>query len=411
MKILGITAEYDPFHNGHEYHLGAAKEAVCPEATICAMSGDITQRGELAVLDKWKRARIAVDRGVDLVLELPFLYACSPASNFACGAVDMLLAAGATHISFGCEAEEPSELLKLARLQISEAAAVEEAAREEMKSGLSYVKARARASNRIIGEGLTRLSLTPNNILALEYLKRMIFWQEQGMNVEPVPVVRKGSGYTETSRGYAGGSAIRTMIEAGWNVDEFLPYDVKDYVDSGSGWIDLESARSEMLKQLKGIVLRTAAEELGQIRFIGEGIENRLIREITDAENYEGLLKRMTSKRYTTSTIRRMLICILLGVRKEAAEAAAGGGSGESCPAPLYGRVLAMDNEGRRLIASQKDDEDPLPFIVNVNRTDGLMEAAKNSLELDILAADLYNLLTGRDAGKHTDHRQKPYVR
>ena len=417
MKVLGITAEYDPFHNGHRYHLETAKNTVSPDATVCVMSGDITQRGEFAVLDKWKRAKIAADQGVDMVLELPFLYAVSPASCFAQGAVDILIQAGATHIAFGCEAEEPEKLRQLARLQISEAEHIEELTRIEMKSGLSHVKARHNATRRIIGEELTGLSLAPNNILALEYMKRMMFWQERGIRIEAVPIQRKGSGYKEAPDGqapagdtqkerFAGGSAIRVMLEAGWDVSDLIPYDIADYspdhrsTDDGfeaGGWIDLKAAGEEMLKQLRGIVLRTDAEELSRIRFVGEGIENKLIREIAEADSYKDLLKRMTSRRYTTSTIRRMLICIALGINKDTAEA----------NASSYGRILALADPGRRLISA----EPGLPFIANINKRETLTEAAERSLEMDVRAADLFNLLTGQDAYALSDHRQRPYIR
>ena len=412
MKVLGITAEYDPFHNGHRYHLDRAKAMVSPDVTICAMSGDITQRGELAVLDKWSRAKIAVDQGLDLLIELPFLSACSPAGIFASGAVDILVRAGATYIAFGCEAEEPAKLEELARLQIEKADAMEEAVRIEMKNGISHVKARQKASNRIIGEDLTKLSLAPNNILALEYLKRMILWRERGRDITPVPIVRKGSGYkgvevaanigfgsavedgacSGSAVSMAGGSAIRTMIEAKWDVSGFIPYNTDN-----CHWIDLRAAGEEMLKQLKGIVLRSSAPEISEIRFIGEGIENRLVREIAEASDYRHLLKRMTSRRYTTSTIRRILMNLLLGVTREMVNEAETG----------YGRILAMSGPGRALIAS----EPGLTFVANVNRTGDLSDAARRSIALDIRAADLYNLLTGQDSDENSDHRRRPYVR
>lgn len=411
MRILGITAEYDPFHNGHAYHLNAARKAASPDATVCVMSGDFTQRGELAIMDKWKRANIAADQGLDLVLELPFLYAVSPAPGFAKGAVDILVAAGATHIAFGCEAEKPDELRQLAGLQLERGEEIETITREEMKSGLSHVKARQKASEQILGEELTRLSLAPNNILALEYLKRMMYWERRGRKVEAIPVLRKGSGYKEASQysdseiKYAGGSAIRDMIEVGWDVSEFLPYDYRDYSDmdgaySTRGWLDLAAAGKDMLRQLKVIALRNGLDVLPTIRFVGEGIENKLIREIMDAEVYKELLVKLTSRRYTTSTIRRMLLYILMGITGDEADEIIEGNA-------LYGRVLAMTDAGRKLIASRP----PLPFIVNCNRTEGLSERAKKCLQIDIKAADIYNVLAGRDTRRCTDHRQKPYVK
>ena len=429
MKVLGITAEYDPFHNGHSYHLRTAKEKVDPDVSICVMSGDFTQRGHVAVLDKWTRSKVALDHGLDMVLELPFLFAVSPAENFAKGAVDILLNAGATHISFGCEAEDPENLIKLAELQISKKQEIEDMIRDEMKSGISYVKARQIASSRILGEELTILSLTPNNILAIEYLKRMKYWEERGIKLEPVPVLRKGSGYKEVGpcnsdddcwRNMAGGSAIRTMINAGWDVSRFLPYEqsslavqspsdeVNTSVDAPvSPWIDADGAKATALQLLKVMAIKSDAEDFARIRFVSEGIENRLKREIIDGENYDQLLDRMTSKRYTSSTIRRMLICILMSIKKEEADLI-------TCDEEaLYGRILALGEKGRRLISYRKDNQGrklPFHFISNVNKTQELPENAIKCLEIDIKAADMYNLITGKSLYQDSDHRQKPAI-
>lgn len=415
MTILGITAEYDPFHNGHAYHLEQAKKLVCPDVAISVMSGDITQRGEFAVLDKWTRAQIAVEQGLDMVLELPFVYACSPAGVFAQGAVDILASAGVSHIAFGCEAEDPEQLEKLARLQISKASEIEDLTREMMKDGSSHVKARSRATSEIIGEELTILSITPNNILALEYLKRMIFWEENGLKITPVPILRKGSGYKDHSQAvgpdpekdYAGGSAIREMLKAGWNVDRFLPYDSTS--TSRIQWTNIVKVHEKSLEHLKGIILRSSPKALANIRFVGEGIENRLIRDITEADTYDELLKKATSKRYTTSTIRRMLMNIMLGVTKEmgASDIPDNTGEGAKERRTVYGRILALDDAGRRHISS----EPGIAFVTNVNKTDGLTREALECLDLDIRAADLFNLLTGRNMNEDTDHRKKPYIK
>ena len=214
MKILGITAEYNPFHRGHQYHLEQAKEITGADITLVAMSGDFTQRGEPAIEDKWKRSKDAVQSGADLVFELPFLFACNRAPYFAAGGVDHLIAAGATHISFGCEADDPADLLQLAADLQANRDELRAQTQANMQAGVSYAKAYESATAAILGEDAAGLILQPNNILAVEYLKRIGFWNEQGKDVVAVPVKRTGSGYRDSDdeTAYAGASFIRQNL-------------------------------------------------------------------------------------------------------------------------------------------------------------------------------------------------------
>ncbi|MDO5491364.1 MAG: nucleotidyltransferase family protein [Bacillota bacterium] len=435
-RILGITAEYDPFHNGHRYHLNCAREAARPEGVVCVMSGDFTQRGEPAIADKWRRARIALHQGVDLVLELPFLCACNRADRFAAGAVDILAGAGVSHIAFGCETEHPERLAELARLQLSCGSRWEARIREEMKGGLSRAKAAQIAGDALFGEDLNRLSLEPNNILALEYLKRIRFWEERGRRIEAVPILRYGAGHKEADvrcdpadghpfavsmvagtagseprvagdsapgvdSCFAGGSVLRRMLCCGEDIRPFVPGETAETLN----WLDQESARREMLRQLQGIVLRSTPEELENIYCVGEGLENRLHREIREAESYDGLLDRMTSKRYTASAIRRILTYILMGLPGGRADAILSGRS-DGPTGTRYGRLLAANEAGRRILGSAPS----MPVIANINRTQNLPSLIRDSLSLDIRAADLYHLLRGESITENDDRRKQPWV-
>ena len=405
-RILGITAEYDPFHRGHAYQIGCAREQADPDAVICAMSGDFTQRGEPAVLDKWTRARIAVQHGADLVFELPFQYACSRAENFAAGAVDLLASAGATHISFGCEAERPEDLQKLAGAQMEHAREIETQVRERMKDGCSYAKARELVCQDLFGEDLTQLLLTPNNILALEYLKRMLQWEKRGVRLIPVPVRRKGSGYKSAapSDGFAGGAAIRQMIASGQNVSDYLPYDPGDM-----NWTDLPAARRRLYELVRGIILRSAPDQLTRIYSLGEGMEHRMKKVIRTEDSYEGFLSAMVSRRYSAATIRRIMIYLLMDLEEEP----------HGAP---YGRVLAAGETGRKVLRQigaggegggtdcPEDGVPALTLIANSNRTEHLQPAQLESLQLDLRAADLYNLVTGRDMDACCDARNRPWI-
>ncbi len=395
-SILGITAEYDPFHNGHAWHLARAREQVGPGAVVCAMSGDFTQRGEPAALDKWTRGKIAVTQGVDLVFELPFARACSRAEQFASGAVDLLISAGVTHISYGCEAEHPEHLEALARRQIACSREMDEMISQFMKDGCSRVRAGELACREIFGDELTDLTLLPNNILALEYLKRMVRWEERtGLRIVPVPVQREGSGYRDrcSARGFAGAGVLRQMIADEEDITPYVPYDWNELP-----WTDLPAARQRLYDQVRGMLLRSDPERIKQIFAVGEGMENRLIREARKQETYEGFLQAMVSRRYTASAIRRIMVYILMDME-------------EPPVCPPYGRVLAASVAGRGLLRRIGDEEDhPLTIIANGNKLDKVPPAVRASLEMDVKAADMYNLVCGRTVDACSDARQRPWM-
>ncbi|MBQ9059804.1 MAG: nucleotidyltransferase family protein [Firmicutes bacterium] len=400
--ILGITAEYDPFHNGHAYQIRQARDLCSPDAVVCAMSGDFTQRGEPAILDKWERAALAVRNGVDLVFELPFIYACQRAEIFARGAVDLLVEGGATHISYGCEAEHPEELQRLARLLREHGAELDDSVLEHMHAGFSRAKGTELACRDMFGEELTSLMLEPNNILALEYLKRMLWWeQEKGLVIIPVPVRRFGSGYRQADgeTGFAGGTALRQMIAAGQDIGRFVPYETV-----GLAWEGLDEAHRKLYEQVRGIILRSRTERLSAGYGIGEGMENRLLREAVRCETYEEFLSAMVSRRYTASAIRRIMIWLLMGLTDAEAD-----GLAETA---AYGRVLAAGPAGRRLLRELTDAEDaPLIVISDGNRMDSLDHQVREAYRIDRLAADMFHLLCGQPLDENGDGRRHPWMR
>ncbi len=400
MKTVGITAEYNPFHNGHAYHIERARELAGADCVIAVMSGDFTQRGEPAAADKWRRAKAAVsapEGAADLIIELPFAFACSRASVFAAGAVDMLAGLGADCISFGCEAAEPELLRQAADILVSDSEAIAEARSGFMKEGLSGAKAYELAVEKIAGEDAAGLLLEPNNILALEYMKRIIYWRGKGRDIEDLPVTRYGSGYDGVSQDgldFAGGGALRDMIRDGADVSRFMPVEI-DFEDSSA-----VSAR--YLQLLKGTVLRSAPEDISRICGVGEGLENGIMREIKIAQTSEELISALTSKRYTGATIRRALTNILVGLSWKEADFL-------TSKAPGAGRLLAAKEAGRRFMRERSGGE--FTIVTNMNREEkGLASADRQMLKLDETAADIYNLLCGRDIYSSSDRVTSPYI-
>ena len=412
MNVLGITAEYNPFHRGHAYHIEEARKASGADYTVVVMSGNFTQRGEPAIADKWNRSRDAVSGGADLVFELPFLFACNRAQAFAAGGVDTLLAAGATHISFGCEAGDPDRLQELAGALRSREEALAQATRDIMTEGLSYAKAYETAVREALGEEAAEIILTPNNILAVEYLKRIAFWQERGREVMAVPIRRYGSGYHEADgmAGFAGASQIRKMLRDGITEEElkkFLPLETAGWLaaDGAAARFASESreASGNLFQLLKGILLRSTPEELASIYCIGEGIENRLKNEINTASDLDSLIISMVSKRYTAAAVQRMLLYVALGLKGSTTDPLIAEVEGGSL-AP-YLRLLAAGRSGRKLLRQMESN-----VITNVNKQMPEDTWSAEMLAIDMQAADLYNALHGKRLYDYSDKVMQPYI-
>ena len=422
MKILGITAEYNPFHRGHQYHLEQAKEITGADITLVAMSGDFTQRGEPAIEDKWKRSKDAVQSGADLVFELPFLFACNRAPYFAAGGVDHLIAAGATHISFGCEADDPADLLQLAADLQANRDELRAQTQANMQAGVSYAKAYESATAAILGEDAAGLILQPNNILAVEYLKRIGFWNEQGKDVVAVPVKRTGSGYRDSDdeTAYAGASFIRQNLGK-TDVRRFLTEETAQLLlgeDNGRSTADdYAKAKARYFDMLKAALLRSDSAELRDLYCIGEGLENRFLSEIAKADSLDECVSGRVSKRYTAAAVQRMMTYILMGLKKETAdrlmEHYLQDNLQEGAGATRYMRILAASRKGRDYIKTFKKEnnqENDLQIITNRNKQMPSDPYSGELLELDGKAADLYNALFGRRLYDSSDKVLRPYI-
>ena len=280
---------------------------------------------------------------------------------------------------------------------MSESEAIEEARSGFMKEGLSGAKAYELAVSSVAGEEASGLLLEPNNILALEYMKRIIYWRGRGREIEDLPVTRYGSGYGGVSQDgldFAGAGALRNMIREGADVSRFIPVEIA-FEDGGA-----VSAR--YLQLLKGTVLRSAPEDISRICGVGEGLENSIIREIKTAQTTEDLISALTSKRYTGATIRRALTNILVGLSWKEADFL-------TSRAPAVGRLLAAGEAGRRFMRERSGDG--FTIVTNMNREEkGLAAADRQMLKLDETAADIYNLLCGRDIYSSSDRVTSPYI-
>lgn len=425
MKSVGIIAEYNPLHSGHLYQIAKAKELTGADYTVICMSGNFVQRGEPAIMDKWTRARVVLDSSpdeksnADLVIELPTVYACNRAEIFALGAVRTLAGLGVTRISFGCETHDFDGLVKIAETMVDEKAKIDEMIAEYMKDGISRAKANQKAVEELLGKDYAEILEGPNNILSIEYLKNIIELRKEGVEIEAVPVQRYVSGINESNSllGFAGSTEIRNLIRKK-TFDEaakYMPGKVCLALSEGGAPKErIDKAYNTTFELLRNDITRLFAPELTALYCIGEGLENKIKKEIVFAKSIDDIVERLTSKRYTASSIRRILMYILIGLTGKTADRLTGvTKEGRVSDPTLFARVLAAGEGGREFLKTVKKEElASIPVITNINK---FLEENKNPelelmAELDVLAADMYNIIFGRDMYDYSDKVVTPHI-
>lgn len=365
MHVVGVIAEYNPFHQGHAYQLRAIRERFHDDVAIIAvMSGSFTQRGEAAILDKWQRADLAVRGGCQLVLELPFLFACRSAQDFARGGVRLLQGLGCVDtLAFGAESPDLAPLMEAAR--VIDAPETQAALHEALRAGASYAKALTAILQEASGLAANLLR-QPNNILAIEYLRAL---RGYAPGIEPLLIARRGAGYHETSLGpLASASAIRGELAKAQpdfaSLKDSLPEATYAAIRAA---FPAEIASTERLfRPLLARLLTMQGRELEAIFGLQEGLANRLLAKIRQSQTLQELIAGMVTSRYPASRISRIVPHLLLGTGERAAREAAETG-------PLYARVLAFDEVGRELLHAIKE-RGTLPLITKIS-------AALNSRE------------------------------
>ena len=356
MQATGIIAEYNPFHNGHLYHIQETKR-LTQQPVIVVMSGSFMQRGEPAILSKWQRASCAVQGGADLVLELPCVFTLRSAEFFAKGAVQLLAATGCVN-TLACGTEHPqSDFEAAASLACS--AEAQTRLRELLQSGLSY----AQAWEKILGANTT--FRTPNDILALEYTKALL---QTAADIQPLYLQRTDEGYNSTSiaNNIASASAIRRAMADG---NESWQQAVPDYTHAAL-------AAGGRLRLL-------TPQQLAERCEASEGLEN-LLSKAADCARLQTALAACSSKRYTASRIRRLLLQILLDLPKAVWQQ----------QAPAYLRVLAFNDTGRQLLHTMKTNAQ-LPIINKLGKNALCNDsvAYRTQLSAEVTATDLWSLL------------------
>ena len=379
MSVIGIVGEYNPFHYGHKHHIAETKRLLgedCP--VVCAMSGDFIQRGEAAVYSKFARAEAAVRSGVDLVLELPPAWALSSAEGFARGAVGLLGSIGVvTHLSFGSECGEVEPLETLAEILLDPLIGADIRRELEAQEGIPFAAARQRAVAKRAGELSGQLE-TPNNILAVEYIKAVY---EQGLSIKPVTVQRFGSGHDKISEsGHKSAAEIRRALANGADISASVPgsaYEIYRREDKlGRGPVLMENLESAMISRLR--MLPDSA--FAALPDAGEGLNNRLARAAREESGLDAVIAAAKSKRYALSRIRRMVMCAVLGISADI-----------SRETPPYARVLAANARGCALLRDM-EGKARIPVITKPAAVKELGAECREVFDRSSSAHDLYVL-------------------
>lgn len=409
MAVIGIVAEFNPFHNGHRLLIEKIRAEFRPEAIVCVISGPFVQRGEPALCDKWARTDMALAGGIDVVLELPFCYAARSAYYFARGALLTIQAAGATHLAFGSEAGDLACLSKVAAVLAHELPSYREELKNGLARGLSFPAARAGAIVYVLRDEspeMKQLLSGPNNILGIEYLRLI---HELNLPLRPVTVNRQGAHYHD--RGVselASATAIRTAIHQGNNQEARLALPKGSQVileaemKSGRAPIPADGLETAILSRLR---LGSPAW-LKEVYEITEGLENRLLSAAQASGTLAALRSAIKSKRYNLTRVNRMLLYSLFAVSKNQMNCFDRIG-------PRYLRLLGFSSKGRKILHKLKNNSN-LPLLSTGRQIAKLMKGnpaglARHMLSLDIQAQDVFSLLAPdplqRQAGQ--DYRRQ----
>ncbi len=397
MRVLGLITEYNPFHNGHLYHLQQAKEITGATHSVAVMSGNFLQRGEPALLHKWARAEMAVASGVDLVVELPTVYACSTAELFAYGSVRLLDSMGLVDcLCFGSEAGELDYLEQVARLLADDPQELKYLLREELGQGLTFPEARGRAIVAYLKskglscrdeEYINAIIKSPNNILAIEYLKALY---RLSSSIAPYTILRKKADYhsRELFSDIASATAIRQHLSLGKPVEALKSVMPPTAYCSLSKAIETNQApvfSHHFQKELLALFRRESPSGLTRYFDVNEGLENKIFQCSQQAQNLQELYSCLKTKRYTLTRLQRIAMHILLNITREEIECF------NSNEGPQYIRVLAFNSKGRQLLKHMKDTA-ALPIITKLPQFRPQTEAAKQMLAIDIRATNIYRL-------------------
>lgn len=394
MQVVGLITEYNPFHNGHLHHLQESLRVTNADASVAVMSGHFLQRGEPALVDKWVRTEMALAAGVDVVLELPFFFACNSAPHFATGAVQSLTALGVVDsLCFGSESGDLHSLETISNTLADFEDEIEAGTSARLRHGINYPAARAEVLEQFLPDASKADLASPNNILGVEYLKAI---RQTKSAIKPFTIQRRGAGYHDTDAvgSIASATGIRQKLAAGENVDALLPHGCRDLLLKA-----LEAGRC-LDKEKLFIALQSQLLQrpdcLQQVYLVNDGMDKRLFDIARTVSSFDELAERTKSRHWTLTRVQRTLMHVLLQICEQEMKTLLSAG-------PLYLRLLGNSEKGEKILADARKRK-TLPIIPNPARANNVLnryyseeqgrcELAMKMLEIDLRATRFYTLL------------------
>jgi predicted nucleotidyltransferase len=406
MRAVGLITEYNPFHNGHLYHLQRSLELADAEVSVAVMSGHFLQRGEPALVDKWVRAEMALAAGVDVVVELPLPWACSSAPDFARGGVQTLTDLGVDAICFGSESGDLDRLKQSADLLTTKQEAIKQQTAVALRRGFSFPHARAQALADLFPAADDQEILSsPNNILGLAYLRAL---SETDSSIVPLTMTRMGAGYhdLDEKEGIASATGIRQRLRDGLEIDRLVPDPVANLLrETFAEGMGLDE---EIYFRLLSAQIVRQPDDLTRYWWIEAGFENRLVQAADLAAHLEELISNIKARHLTRTRVQRVLVSVLLAIEADIARLLL------AAP-PAYLHLLAVSQRGEAFLAARRKRR-TIPLIQNFSRIQAILkrryaaepealQRAQTQLALQVRASRIYSLLQKSFCG----HRQRDY--
>lgn len=405
MKVTGIIAEYNPFHNGHFHHIKTARTQSYADYVVVIMSGDFTQRGIPALISKYERTKHALLAGADLVLELPMPYAVSSAEYFSLGSLSILDALGVVDtVCFGTEQDDLSSLINISHIISTEPEFYQTLLKQNLSKGYSFPKAQQEALQSYDKTLNLSLLASPNNRLGLEYLKAL---HRLKSNISPLPIKRLGQGYDETTLSqdgetmFSSATAIRQFVTNHQSnlltnnleslkdhVPEFVWTDLKQNIKQGTFLLPKDL---DLLLHYK--LLQETAESLQTYQDINEDIANKIINHLPAYTSFETFCSLLKSKDLTYTRISRMLLHVLLNLRKDDMDLLT------TLSHIPYGRILGFRKQSSPLLHAIKENGS-IPIISKLADASIILSPdAMHILNKNICSAHIYEAILSQKTG------------
>ncbi len=359
MKKIGIICEYNPFHNGHIYHLQKIKEMYPDSLIILVMSSSFTMRGEISILNKWDKTSIAIMNGIDLVIELPTFYSTNSSDIFATGAIKILNYLNCDYLVFGSESNDIDTLVELANIELNNKE-YDNLVKEYMDKGNNYPTSMSKALNDLSDKTIT----LPNDLLGLSYVKAII---KEKSNIKPITIKRTNDYHTE------GATNIRKLIIDNKDISGLVPQESLNKVIT----LDINKNYFKLLKYK----ILSDMNNLNTYLDVDEGLDNLIRKNIIKANSLDELISKIKTKRYTYNRLNRMFIHILLNIKKTDVN---------KLKEINYIRILGFNTLGKKYLKELRDNIS-IPLITNYS------DIEDSNLDFELYVTTIYNAIIERN--------------